>query len=132
MAKLWTTFIGNVHVNWSTKMIPTSGKTVVPTDFYSYKDHIRMLVQNDLIEEALSAHCRHPPDMTSSDFRTQRLLDLGLMNELLKSVFKNITCFTTFESLFLTLFSWILCRLDFFQKNLATLKTTFKKFCSEI
>ena len=58
--------------------------------------------------------------MTSSDFRTHRMLDLGLMNEPLKSVFINITCFTTFESLFLALFSWILCRLDFFQKSFAS------------
>ena len=48
------------------------------------------------------------------------MLDLGLINEPLKSVFINITCFTTFESLFLAPFSWILCRLDFFQKSFAS------------
>ena len=66
--------------------------------------------------------------MTSSDFRTHRMLDLGLMNEPLKSVFINITCFTTFESLFLALFSLILCRLDFFQKSFASAGFVGKNF----
>ena len=56
------------------------------------------------------------------------MLDLGLINKLLKSVFMNITCFTTFESLFLALFSWILCRLDFFQKSFASAGFVGKNF----